>query len=56
MNSCNKLTTFCMQGNLTLLIPASIHKLKHLINFGHDWVKLNNEEIYEPEQRLETRK
>jgi hypothetical protein len=31
-----------MQGNLTLLIPASIYKLKKLVNFRHDWVQLTN--------------
>lgn len=41
MNSCTKLSTLCIQGNLTNLIPASISKLKLLINFRHDWVKLS---------------
>lgn len=53
MNSCTKLSTFCMQGNMTNLIPASISKLKLLVNFRHDWVKLNTEDMYEPEKRLE---
>ena len=42
LNSCTKLTTFCIQGNLTNLIPTSIWKLKALVNFRHDWVKLNS--------------
>ena len=52
MNSCTKLSTFCMQGNLTNLLPASISKLKLLVNFRHDWVKLNPDDMYEPEKRL----
>lgn len=56
MNSCVKLSTFCMQGNMTNLIPASISKLKLLVNFRHDWVKLNPEDMYEPEKRLERMK
>jgi hypothetical protein len=53
MSSCTKLTTFCMQGNMSALIPAAIAKLKLLVNFRHDWVKLNQQEMYETEQRLE---
>lgn len=52
MNSCNKLTTFCMQGNLTTIIPVSILKLRALVNFRHDWVKLWPQEMYESEARL----
>lgn len=52
LNSCTKLSTFCIQGNLTNLIPASIWKLKALVNFRHDWVKLNPDDMYEPEKRL----
>lgn len=40
MNSCTKLSTFCIQGNMTNLIPIAISKLKLLKNFRHDWVKL----------------
>lgn len=49
MNSCTKLSTFCMQGNMSSLIPAAISKLKLLVNFRHDWVKLNPHNMYEPE-------
>lgn len=42
-----------MQGNMTNLIPASINKLKLLVNFRHDWVKLNPDDMYEPDKRLE---
>ena len=28
MNSCSKLTTFCMQGNMATMIPAAISHLK----------------------------
>lgn len=52
MNSCSKLTTFCMQGNLTTLIPAAIHKLKYLVNFRHDWIKMDRNLTYEPEYIL----
>jgi len=45
-----------MQGNMTNLIPASISKMKLLVNFRHDWVKLNPEDMYEPERRLEKMK
>jgi hypothetical protein len=37
-----------MQGNLTVLIPAAIYKLKQLVNYRHDWVQLTNEDMYEP--------
>lgn len=40
MNSCTKLSTFCIQGNMTNLIPGAIVKLKLLKNFRHDWIKL----------------
>lgn len=53
MSSCTKLTTFCMQGNMSALIPAAISKLKLLVNFRHDWVKLNQQDMYESEQRLD---
>lgn len=56
MNSCTKLSTFCIQGNLTNLIPSSIVKLKLLVNFRHDWIKmytLSSDDIYEPEKKLE---
>jgi Leucine-rich repeat (LRR) protein len=46
MNSCTKLSTFCIQGNVTNLIPASVSKLKLLVNFRHDWVKLNPDDMY----------
>lgn len=48
MNSCIKLSTLCIQGNLTTMIPASIWKLKELVNFKHDWLRINmdNEEAY----------
>jgi hypothetical protein len=52
MNSCNKLTTFCIQGNLTTIIPVSITKLKFLLNYRHDWVKINPQDMYESEGRL----
>lgn len=48
MNSCTKLSSLCIQGNLTSLVPAAISKLKLLVNFRHDWVKLYPQEMYEP--------
>lgn len=42
MNSCTKLSTFCIQGNMTNLIPIAISKLKLLKNFRHDWIKLGS--------------
>lgn len=39
MNSCLKLETLCIQGNINILIPAAIWKLKELVNFKHDWLK-----------------
>lgn len=51
MNSCTKLSTLCIEGNVTTIIPSSISKLKLLVNFRHDWLKLGSE-MYEPEQKL----
>lgn len=42
MNSCTKLSTFCIQGNMTNLIPIAFSKLKLLKNFRHDWIKLGS--------------
>lgn len=53
MNSCTKLSTLCIEGNLSTIIPSSISKLKLLVNFRHDWLKLGSE-MYEPERRLNT--
>lgn len=53
MNSCNKLVTFCMQGNETTLIPAAIVKMKMLVNFRHDWLNLLNEDLYEKQGHLD---
>lgn len=53
MNSCTKLSSLCIQGNFTSLVPAAISKLKLLVNFRHDWVKLYPQEMYEPENRLD---
>lgn len=39
MNSCTKLLSLCIQGNINTIIPAAIWKLKELANFKHDWLK-----------------
>lgn len=52
MSSCTKLTTLCIQGNKTQLIPNTILKLIHLVNFKHDWVKLYPKDNYESPDRL----
>ena len=52
MNSCPKLQTLSIQGNLTSIIPAAIWKLKNLEKFRHDWVKLFPDHIYETETNL----
>ena len=52
MNSCPKLETLSIQGNLTSIIPGTIVKLKNLDKFRHDWVKLNPNANYETEANL----
>lgn len=52
MSSCTKLTTLCIQGNKTQLIPNTILKLTNLVNFKHDWVKLYPKDNYQTAERL----
>ena len=57
MNSCTKLLSLCIQGNINTIIPAAIWKLKELANFKHDWLKFIShggeyEENYEGQEKL----
>lgn len=40
MDNSPQLITLNIAGNMTVLIPVSITKLKYLLNLGHDWIKL----------------
>ena len=51
-NSCPKLETLAIEGNMTTLIPSSIHRMKSLENFRHDWVLIFQEGKYEPTENL----